>query len=99
MPVREGFFDDEGVRGVVVQGVAEGGGFGGALGGVVVAGRLDDFAEFTVGAREAGVSFLHVHRVEFDAEVGFCEAETLEGSQSSSQRCLGCSGQSYLACT
>lgn len=50
MAVCEGFFDDEGVGGVVVEGVAEGRGFGGALGGVIVACRLDDLAKFAVGA-------------------------------------------------
>lgn len=58
--VREGFFDDEGVGGVVVEGVADGGGFGGALRGVVVAGGLDDAAEFAVGGCEAGLGFLDV---------------------------------------
>ena len=47
--VCEGFFDDEGVGGVVVEGVRERGGFGGALGGVVVACCLDDAAELAVG--------------------------------------------------
>lgn len=58
--VGEGFFDDEGVGGVVVEGVADGGGFGGALRGVVVAGGLDDAAEFAVGGCEAGLGFLDV---------------------------------------
>ena len=70
--VCEGFFDDEGVGGVVVEGIAKGGGFGGALGGMVVAGCLDDFAEFAVGGCEAGVGFLDVHGAEFDTQVGFC---------------------------
>lgn len=59
--VCEGFFYDEGVSGVVVKRVAEGSGFGGALGGMVVACCLDDAAEFAVGAGEAGVGFLDVH--------------------------------------
>lgn len=78
MSVREGFFDDEGVGGVVVERVANGGGFGGALCGVVVAGRLDDAAEFAVGGCEAGLGFLDVELVELDAEVGFSETETWE---------------------
>ena len=49
MSVCEGFFDDEGVGGVVVEGVGECGGFGGALGGVVVACCLDYAAELAVG--------------------------------------------------
>lgn len=61
MAVGEGFFDDEGVGGVVVERVAEGGGFGGALGGVVVACCLDYFTEFAVGACESGVGFLNMH--------------------------------------
>ena len=75
MAVRECFLYDEGVAGVVHQRVAEGGGFGCALGGVIVAGRLDDFAEFAVGGREAGVGFLDVELGELDAEVGFSQAE------------------------
>lgn len=80
VPVREGFFDDEGVVGVVVEGVGESGGFRGALGGVVVAGRLDGAAELFVRARETGVGFLGVHLVDFDAEVGFREAESCVGN-------------------
>ena len=59
--VREGFFDDERVGRVVVQRVAEGGGFGGTLGGVVIASCLDYLAEFAVGTCEARVCFLDVH--------------------------------------
>ncbi len=72
MTVREGFLDDEGVRGVVVERVAESGSFGGALGGVVVARCLDDFAKFAVGSCQAGVGFLNVQGADFHAEVGFC---------------------------
>lgn len=79
VPVREGFFDDEGVVGVVVEGVGEGGGFGGALSGVEVAGCLDGTAEFFVGACKAGVGFLDVHQADFDAEVGFRKAESCVG--------------------
>lgn len=78
--VREGFFDDEGVVGVVVEGIGEGGRFGGALGGVEVAGCLDGAAKFLVGARETGVGFLGVHLVDFDAKVGFREAESYVGN-------------------
>ena len=73
--VGEGFFHDEGVGGVVVEGVADGGGFGGALGGVVVARGLDDAAEFAVGGCEAGLGFLDVELIEFDTEVGFGESQ------------------------
>lgn len=73
--VREGFFHDEGVRGVVVQRVAEGGGFGGALCGVVVACGLDDLAEFAVGASEARVGLLDMHLIELHAKIGFSETE------------------------
>lgn len=48
--VRKGFFDDEGVVGVVVERVGEGGCFSSALGGVEVACCLDSAAEFFVGA-------------------------------------------------
>lgn len=58
--IGEGFFDDEGVGGVIVEGVAYGGGFGGALRGVVIASGLDDAAEFAVGGCEAGLGFLDV---------------------------------------
>ena len=47
--VGEGFFDDECIGGVVGEWVAEGGGFGCALSGGVVADGLDDAAEFAVG--------------------------------------------------
>lgn len=73
--VREGFFDDKGVGRVVVERVAESGGLGGALGGMVVARGLDDLAEFAVSAGEAGVGFLDVHLTELYAEVRFSEAE------------------------
>ena len=76
MPVGEGFFDDQGVGGVVVEGVAESGCFGCALSCVVVACCLDDFAEFAVGDHQAWVCFLDVHSTEFDAEVGFRKTET-----------------------
>ena len=59
--VREGFFDDEGVGGVVIERVAEGGGFGGTLGGMVVACGLDYLPEFAEGTCEARVGFLDVH--------------------------------------
>ena len=62
MAIGEGFFDDEGVGGVVIQRVAESGGFGGALGGMVVACCLDYLAEFAVGTCETRVRFLDVHR-------------------------------------
>ncbi len=81
MTVCEGFFDDEGVRGVVVERIAESGGFGSALGGVVVARCLDDFAEFAVSSCEAGVGFLNVHGANLDAKVGFCKAESCNKSQ------------------
>ena len=42
---------------------------------MVVAGGLDDAAEFTVGGSEAGLGFLDVELVEFDTEVGFGESE------------------------
>lgn len=69
VPIREGFFYDEGVGGVIVEGIAEGGGFGGALSGVVVACGLNDFAKLAVGACEAWVGLLNVHLAEFDAEI------------------------------
>ena len=62
MAVCEGFFDDEGVGGVVIERVTEGGGFGGTLGGMVVTCCLDYLAEFAVGTGEAGMGFLDVHR-------------------------------------
>ncbi len=61
MAIGKGFFDDECVGGMVGKGIAERGGFGGALGGMVVTAGLDDAAEFAVGVREAGVGFLDVH--------------------------------------
>lgn len=73
--VCEGLFDDEGVGGVVIEGVAEGGCLGGALGGVVIAGSLDNLAEFAVGAGEPWVCFLDMQLAQLDAEVGFSEAE------------------------
>lgn len=54
---------------MVIEGVAEGGGFSGALGCVVVACCLDDLAEFAVGACQAGVGFLDVQLTESHAEV------------------------------
>lgn len=73
LAVGEGFFDDEGVLGVVLEWVADGGGLGGCLGGVVVAHGLDDSAEFPVGVGETGMRFLNVHAAELDAVVGFCK--------------------------
>ena len=61
MAVSEGFFDDESVGGVVIERVAEGGGFSGTLGGMVVACCLDYLAEFAVGTCKARVGFLDVH--------------------------------------
>lgn len=79
VPVCEGFFHDEGVPRVVGEGVAEGGRFGGALCGVVVAGGLDDAPEFAVGVGEAWVRFLHVHLSELFTEGGFGEAKGWSG--------------------
>lgn len=73
--VCEGFFHDECVAAVVSERVAEGGRFGGALRGVIVARCLNDAPEFAVGVREARVRFLYVHLAEFFAEGGFGEAE------------------------
>ncbi len=69
VPVCEGFLNDESIGGVVVEGIAKGGGFGGALGGVVVACGLDDLAKLAVGACKAWMCLLDVHLTEFDAEI------------------------------
>ena len=61
MSVCEGLFDDQSVRGVVVEGIAESGGFGRALSSMVIACRLDDLAELAVGTCEAGMGLLDVY--------------------------------------
>ena len=71
MSIRKRLFDDEGVGGVVAEDVAKSRGFGGALGGVVVACVLDDATEFAVGVGEAWVGFLRGHNSKFFAERGF----------------------------
>lgn len=74
--VGESLFNNESVRGVVVQGIAKRGSFGSALGGVIVTGGLDNAAEFAIGGCKAGLGFLNVELVEFDAKVRFGQTQT-----------------------
>ena len=61
---------------MVDESVAEGCGFGCALGGVVIARCLYDPSKLAVGTCEAGVRFLHMHRAKFHAEIRFCQTES-----------------------
>ena len=54
---------------MVVEGIAKGSSFSGALGSVVIACHLDDLPEFTISTCEARVCFLDVHGAHFDTEV------------------------------
>lgn len=72
MAVSECFFNDEGVRGVIIERVAKGGGLGSALGCMIVTSCLDNLAEFAVGGGETGVDFLDVHDAKFNAEIRLC---------------------------
>jgi hypothetical protein len=68
--VGERLLGDEGVAAVVLEGVAEGGRFGGALGGVEVARGLDDLAQLLVGVGQPDVRLLGVQRSELGTQVG-----------------------------
>ncbi len=78
--VRKAFFDDEGVGGVVLEGLGKGCGFGGPLYGVEVTGGLHGFAESAVGVLQPWVAFVVGHCTELVTEIGFCETECCEVS-------------------
>lgn len=54
---------------MVVEGVAKGSSFSGALGSMIIACHLDDLPKFAIGTCKARVCFLDVHGAEFDPEV------------------------------
>lgn len=60
---------------MIVEGIAEGGCFGCALGGVIIACGLNDLAKLAVGAGQAGMCFLNMHLAKLDTEVRFCESQ------------------------
>ena len=69
-------FHDEGVARGVAQRVGEGRGFCGTLCSVVVAGRLNDFADLAVCVAETRVGFLDGKASDFGAKVGFRNAKS-----------------------
>lgn len=71
MSVCQGFFDDQGVCGVELERVGHGCCFCCALGCVIVADGLDDFAETAVGVAETRMGLLDLHLLHFGTEVGF----------------------------
>jgi hypothetical protein len=73
--VGEGFLGDEGVAAVVLEGVAEGGCFGCALGGVEVASGLDNLSDLLVCMGQTDVCLLRLHCCEFGAQVGLGNTE------------------------
>jgi hypothetical protein len=74
--VGQGFFHDEGVARSVSQRVGESCGFCCTLCSMVVAGRLDDFADLAVCVTQTRVGFLNCKTSDFGAKVGLRNTES-----------------------
>ena len=83
--VGQRFFDDEGVGGMIIEGVPECRRFGRSLCGVVVATGLDDSSELAICISEAGMGFLNVHLRELFAQRGLDQTQCCGESVSPSE--------------